>query len=414
MTVDMNPKDQNASTRETDFGSRQAVTLVARREVITRFRGRAFKISTLVMVVGILVTVLVSKAVGGSESSKDVGFVQGQQISTSAFRAAAHAVGQKVTTPTITDRATGEQQLRDGKLDALVIGTTSTGSVQIEVKKTLDSSLRNAFTVLTRQEALNHQLQKAGVDPATVSEAVAAAKVDVHPLQHKDPNEGQKLAIGIIAGIAIYVALLVYGQAVAQGVVEEKTSRIVELLLTAIRPWQLMLGKVLGIGLLGLGQLVLVAVVGIGAGAASGVLTLPSAVVLGAIITILVWFLLGYVMYALLFAALGALVSRQEDVGGAVAPITMLIIIPYIIGISTLPANPDSTLIAGLSLIPLFSPTLIPMRIAGGIPGWQMAVAVVLAVLLIGALVWLAGRIYGNAVTRTGARVRLSDALRPI
>jgi ABC-2 type transport system permease protein len=402
------------SEHDVGFGSRQVVTLVARREVTTRVRGKAFKISTIVMLLGIIVTVVVSRVVSGSESTRDVGFVQGQQTDVVAFREAAHAVGQKVTTPTLPDRASGEQQLRDGKLDALVIGMTSSGGIQVEVKKSLNSSLHNAFTVLTRQAALNHQLQKAGVDPVAVGHAVAAAKVDVHALQPTDPNEGQKLAIGIIAGIAIYLALLVYGQAVAQGVVEEKTSRIVELLLTAIRPWQLMLGKVLGIGLLGLGQLVLVAVVGIGVGAGTGVLTLPSAVTLGAIITILVWFMLGYIMYALLFAALGALVSRQEDVGGAVAPLTMLIVIPYVIGISTLPANPDSTLIAGLSLIPFFSPTLIPMRIAGGIPGWQMAVAVVLALLLISALVWLAGRIYGNAVTRTGARVKLSDALRPI
>jgi ABC-2 type transport system permease protein len=366
------------------------------------------------MLLGIVVTIGVSKAVSGTESSKDVGFLRSQQANAAAFRQVAHTVGQKVTTPTVADRATGEQQLRDGKLDALVIGTTATGGVQIEVKKSLSSALRSAFTVLTRQEALNNQLRRAGVDPATVTEAVAAAKVDVQPLQRTDPNEGQKLAIGIIAGIAVYVTLLLYGQAVAQGVVEEKTSRIVELLLTAIRPWQLMLGKVLGIGVLGLAQLALVAVVGIGVGAGTGVLTLPGLVMFGAIITVLVWFVLGYVIYALLFAALGALVSRQEDVGGAVAPLTMLIVIPYVIGISTLPANPDSSLIAGLSLIPLFSPTLIPMRIAGGIPGWQMAIAVILALLLIGALVWLAGRIYGNAVTRTGARVKLSDALRPI
>ena len=396
------------------FGSRRAATLVAKREVTTRLRSRAYLISSALLLIAILVVIVISNVVSGSNSSQDVGFVRGQQSIAAAFRTSAQAVGQDVKTPTVADRAAGEKQLRDGDLDALVVGTTSNGSVQIQVKKQLNDSLRNAFTVLTQQSALNNQLQKAGVDPGAVNAAVAAAKVDVNALERTDPNRGQKLAIGIIGAVAIYIALLVYGQAVAQGVVEEKSSRIVELLLTAIRPWELMLGKVLGIGALGLGQLLLVGVVGVAAGAATGVLTLPGAVVTGAILTVLVWFLLGYITYALLFAGLGALVSRQEDVGSAVAPLTMLIVIPFVLGISILPGNPDSALIAALSLIPLLSPTLMPMRLAGGVAGWQMAVAITLSVLLIIALVWLAGRIYGNAVTRTGARVKLSDALRPI
>jgi ABC-2 type transport system permease protein len=87
--------------------------------------------------------------------------------------------------------------------------------------------------------------------------------------------------------------------------------------------------------------------------------------------------------------------------------------VPYVLGVSILPAQPDSSLIEVLSLIPLFAPTLMPMRLAfGGVPGWQVGLAVVLVVLLLPALVWLSGRIYRNAVLRTGARVRLREALR--
>ena len=149
-------------------------------------------------------------------------------------------------------------------------------------------------------------------------------------------------------------------------------------------------------------------------GLSTHALTLPGSVAAGAILGSVGWFLLGYLAYALMFAAIGALVSRQEDVGGAVAPLTMLIIFPYVLGISILPGNPDSHLLGVLSMIPLFSPTLMPMRSASGVPGWETAVAVALTLALIAGLVWLAGRIYGNAVTRTGARVRLRDALRPI
>jgi ABC-2 type transport system permease protein len=200
---------------------------------------------------------------------------------------------------------------------------------------------------------------------------------------------------------------------VAQGVVEEKSSRVVELLLTTIRPWQLMLGKVLGIGFVGLAQLLLTAAVGVGFGLATGVLTFPAGLAAGIAVWAVVWFLLGYFVYALMFAALGALVSRQEDVGGVTSPALMVIILPYVLGISILPADPENSLLALLSLIPLFAPTLMPMRIAMGVAApWEIALSTGLTVLLIVAFVWLAGRIYGNAVLRMGSRIRLRDAFR--
>jgi ABC-2 type transport system permease protein len=114
-----------------------------------------------------------------------------------------------------------------------------------------------------------------------------------------------------------------------------------------------------------------------------------------------------------MFAALGALVSRQEDVGGVTAPATILVVLPYVLGISILPADPENQFLAWLSVVPLFAPTLMPMRIAmGAAPLWQVVLATALTVGLVLLLVWLAGRIYTNAVLRTGSRVRLRDAFR--
>ncbi len=392
--------------------ARAAVSLVATREIVTRARSRAFRISTVILLVGIIATVVISKAASGSRSVAHVGFLPAQQAVEAPFRSVAAAVRQDVTTTTVTDLAEGERQLRSGKLAALVTGSAL--GIQVEVKRDLSDPLRNAFTILARTSALDLRLHQLGVDPAEVSRSVAAAGVQVHSLNPPDPHRAQRLAVGVIAGVLVYVALVLYGQAVAQGVVEEKTSRIVELLLTAIRPWQLLLGKVLGIGVLGLGQLILVGIAGVVTGIETGALTLPGSVAAGALVGAIGWFLLGYLAYALMFAAIGALVSRQEDVGGAVAPLTMLIVVPYVLGISILPSNPGSSLLAVLSLIPFFSPTLMPMRIAAGVPAWETVVAVVLMLGFIAALVWLAGRIYGNAVTRTGARVKLADALKPI
>jgi ABC-2 type transport system permease protein len=144
------------------------------------------------------------------------------------------------------------------------------------------------------------------------------------------------------------------------------------------------------------------------------VLSIPVSAAIGTVVWLIVWYLLGFVMYSLVFAALGALVSRQEDVGGVITPALMFVIVGYVIGISVLPSEPDSTLAEVLSVIPVFAPTLMPMRLAmGGVPVWEAVVSVGLVIALIPLLVWLAGRIYANAVMRSGAKVKLRDALRP-
>ncbi len=108
---------------------------------------------------------------------------------------------------------------------------------------------------------------------------------------------------------------------------------------------------------------------------------------------------------------MAALVSRQEDANGVTAPLLVLVVAGYSLGVSLLPADPGNSLIATLSMIPTFAPTLMPMRLAmGGVPVWQSVVAVAGMLAVIPLLVWLSGRIYRNAVVRSGARIRLSEA----
>jgi len=261
---------------------------------------------------------------------------------------------------------------------------------------------------------VNQQVATLGGNPAQFQAAIAAAKfVEDPPLEQPYDYDGQQLILGIIAGILIYMSLMLNGQSVAQGVVEEKTSRVVELLLSTIKPWQLMAGKVLGIGVVGLIQMLVIGVGGVVTGLATGVLTISVSAAVGTVVWLVVWYLLGFFMYSIVFAALGALVSRQEDVGGATMPALMFVIAGYVIGISVLPSDPGNTFVEVLSVIPVFSPTLMPMRLAmGGVPVWEAVVSVGLVVLLIPGLIWFAARIYRNAVMRTGAKVKLRDALR--
>ncbi len=394
------------------LSSRQAVSLVAGRELTTRLRSKAFIITTVATLVLLVGFALVMKAISGG-SDATVGFTKETAALAQPFKAVAGSIGQDVDTKTVSAEQAGRDQVADESLDALVVGDGS--SVRVVVKKDLDDNLRDAFNVLAGQVVLNQEIAKLGGDPAQVNATVANAAVDVEELEEPYPYDPQQLVLGIIAGILIYMSLLINGQMVAQGVVEEKSSRVVELLLSTIRPWQLMAGKVVGIGLVGLIQMVVIGGVGVLAALGFDVLTISASAAVGTVMWLVVWYLLGFLMYSLVFAGLGALVSRQEDVGGVIAPALMFVILGYVVGISVLPSDPDNTLAEVLSVIPVFAPTMMPMRLAmGGVPVWEAVLSVGLVVAMIPALVWLAGKIYANAVMRSGARVKLSDALRKV
>lgn len=394
------------------LGSLAAVRLVAGREMTTRLRSRAYRLITLVLVVLVVGFALVMQAVSGSKAPDRVGFVAPAAGLAPVVQAAAHRSGQDVKPVRVADAAVGRRQVADGRLKALVTGVQG-HQVRVVVQKDLGDALKGALQAAAAQATLDAQITRLGGDPGQVATAVAGASVHVDALQPPQRFDPQRLAVGSVAGILIYLALIATGQGVAQGVVEEKSSRVVELLLATIRPWQLMAGKVVGIGLVGLLQVVVVGVAGALAGQLSGALDLSFTTTFGAVAWLVVWFILGFTLYSLVFAGLGALVSRQEDLGGATAPAMMFLIIGYVVGISVLPSAPDNTAVAAMSLVPVFSPTLMPMRLAmGAVPLWQTLLALALAVAFVPLLVALAGRLYRNGVVRTGAKVSLRAALR--
>ncbi|NKQ52190.1 ABC transporter permease [Amycolatopsis sp. K13G38] len=391
------------------MNSWSAIRLVAGREISTKLRSKAYIISTVVMIVAFVALALILKLVSGT-SATTVGYTPANAALAAPLQASAKAVGKIVDVKEVPDDQAGRAQVADGSLDAVLVGDGT--AVRVVVKQKLDQQGQAALNVLAGRLALNQQITGLGGDPAKVGAAVANAHVDVQALQKPKEYNSQQLALGIIAGVLIYLSLMINGQTVAQGVVEEKTSRVVELLLATIRPWQLMAGKVLGIGTVGLLQIAILGAAGLTVGLGSGVLTISASAAAGTVIWLIVWYLLGFVMYSIVFAGLGALVSRQEEVGGAVAPALMFVIAGYIVGISVLPSNPGSPLVELLSVIPVFAPTLMPMRLAmGGVPVWEAGLSVLLVVVLIPALIWLSARIYRNAVLRSGARVRLREAL---
>jgi ABC-2 type transport system permease protein len=305
----------------------------------------------------------------------------------------------------------GREEVAEGDLDALVTGNAS--ALHVLVKSDVDDGLRSVLNGISQREVLRAKLVEGGLDPAQVLGEVGATQVAVDRLEPPNPERGQRLALGLVLVFLLFFGIQTYGALVAQGVVEEKSSRVVEILLSSVRPWQLMLGKVLGLGLVGLVQLVIIAVAGFGMASATGVLTLHG-VAAETLLWGILWYLLGFFLYATVYAGAGSLVSRQEDTQTVITPVTIVLTIGFVVGLNLTLQSPDGTSARVLSLIPVFSPILMPGRIAAGVAaGWEIALSLVLTLCTIAVLTWLAGKVYHNAILRTGSRIRLTELLRP-
>ena len=386
------------------------VFLVARREFVTRVRSRFFQVGTVLLVVLLAgYIVLQADVISKKSTTVKVGFVGAAQALAQPLKTAVASSTLTVETHDVSDVATGESQVRDGTLDAVVSGQPA--APDVAVKDNLDPTVAGTLDSLVKEIALNQAVTTLGGDPAAVDAKVGTAGIHLVLLDPNAAQRTQSYIVGLFVAILLYVSITLYGQFVAAGVVEEKANRIIEILLSTVRPRQLLLGKVVGIGLVGFVQLVVVGVVALIVATRTHAVSVPS-VTLQAVVGGLFWFVLGFILYALLFAAAGSLVSRQEDLAAVTTPITLVIVGTYI-AFFWVGANPDNPLAIALTIIPPFAPVLMASRIAtGDAEVWQVVVAVVLTVAEIAALNALAARIYENSVLRVGSRVRLLDALR--
>jgi ABC-2 type transport system permease protein len=386
-------------------GGLPAFILVVRREVLVRLRSRIFIGPTIAMVALVVIGIVGYSIIGGQSTATRVGFSGAAQALEPAFKASATALGQPVTVSAVADEAAGKAQISGGTLDVLVTGSATSPTAVVE--KSAPSLIQAAL----ERAVLAARLTAAGISPATLASVMSGAQVQVVALQTTNRGPTQDLVVGLAVGILLWIALGLYGSQVAQGVVEEKSSRIMEILLATIPPSQLLAGKIVGIGLVALLQLAIVALATIASVAATNVVDTPALGVMP-VLGYLLWFLLGFLFYATAYATLAALVSRPEEVQSTVAPINLFQIASYLLAYVYL-ANPSSPVALVASVLPPFAPILMAVRISGGnLPAWQFGLALVLIVAAIGGLIWLAGRVYANSAMRIGSRVRFMEAFR--
>ena len=280
-----------------------------------------------------------------------------------------------------------------------------------------------------RRLAENARLERAGVDPHVVAQAQLRVSLRTQKIaggRTTGETAGQSFSLAYFMMVTLYIALLLYGVQVMGSVIEEKTSRVVEVLVSSIKPFQLLLGKVLGVGAVSLVQFVIWGVAGrllLGQRAAltgrladggqeMGQMFQVPHVSAATVFVFVAFFLGGFFLYSAMFAAVAAMSSTEQEARQSQAPITVLIMLAFFSSFATL-ANPESTLATTLSLVPFTSPIATPARwAAGNLTLGDVASSLALLVVGVAVVTWIAARIYRVGILMTGKRPSLREVVR--
>jgi ABC-2 type transport system permease protein len=392
------------NARETDRGT---WWLVAQRDFWYRLRDKGFLISTGITFLVLSVFILIRAYGGGGTPTFDLGLLGSASARLGPLvEQAADSQNATIHTRAVDDRASAEAALLDGSLDAALVD-----GERLMVQRDAPDPLVSAVQTAVVADAIRTAFREHDVPDDQLQAILNPAPVRLAPLEPLDPNRDTNSAVAFIAVLLLYGQLFGYGVWVATGVIEEKASRVVEILLSTIRARQLLAGKILGIGTLGLLQLVGIATYGIVLASATGALSFPAHAI-GTAALAVGWFVLGFAFYASLFAVAGALTSRMEELQNVLVPLNLVILVSFIISIGST-EDPDSTLSVIASIVPFSSSLAMPVRISLG-AATPIEVVVSLAVLIgfTALLIPLAGRVYSGAVLRIGSRVKLRDAWR--
>ena len=368
----------------------RAIWLVARRELLERGRSRAFLFSLIlsvaIIVAGIFLPTLIGTATGaqhlGIAGTPPAGYVE------ALTRQAADLKLDLVVEP-ISDVAAATERVKAGVLSA-VLAFPPDGSLPTFFVKSRGSPLQQLVA----------------------GSFSLAPQVAIQELEAPDPDRDISFLFANVGVILLFISIFTFGTWVLTGVVEEKQSRVVEVVLSTIEPRDLLIGTVGGIGLLGLLQLVVMVGVGLGAGVAGGRFSLPSTTG-SAVAMLFVWFILGYAFYSTALGVLGALASRMEEASNASSPVSFIAMAGYFFSLLVALNDPSGTAARIATFVPPISPMVVPLRAAlGAIEPWEIVGSALLMAAAIWVLFVVGGRVYSGAVLQTGARMKLRDAWR--
>ena len=337
--------------------------------------------------------------------------------------------------------------VKDGAYDAVLYIPAMTLNVPTNAEiysiKQLPMSLTSHIRSQMKQVVEREKLLASGIDPAIVKASATTINLQTIKMSDKDDSEEKSFGefeyiLGLVLALVIYFVIFIFGSQVMRGVIEEKTNRIIEVIVSSVKPFELMMGKIIGIALVGLTQFLLWGVLTLAiTGIASAFLPAQDVFSAGTVMTeqiaeagvnptddstltevfevinsinftdilwcFLLYFIGGYFLYSAMFAAVGAAVDNETDTQQFVTPISLLLIIPMVSS-SIIAAAPDSSFALWMSMIPFTSPVGMMLRIPFGVPIWQVVVSVAILFITFIIFTWLASKVYRTGILMYGKK----------
>ncbi len=386
--------------------SAELVWLVARREIRDRARAKSFWVASVILLVAVAAAVIIPALTHGGRATARVGIVGGQVAAlTQTVKEAGRVSGTTVTAVPLPDVAAAKAKLLSGNPAAVLVGDR-----EVLVKQQPVSGTSSGASALSEVGGLQRLY---ALLPPSAAAGVASHGIALPVRGLLPPPRGLASRItGLAAAILIYVIILTYGVRITIGVGEEKASRVVEVLLTTLRPVQLLAGKVIGMGLLAVTQIVAMVAVYLVLGNALGSVAVRGASG-GVVLAGGLWLLLGYAFYCTAYAAAGSLITRQADAYNASLPLQLPLILAYVLAYTVLYASGVNWFYRVLAFVPFTAPVAMPVLVAvGAAPAWQLALSAGISIAATIGMARLAGTIYERAILRTGTRLRLRQVLR--
>ncbi len=384
--------------------------LVAGREVRERLRGRIFRVVTLILFAVVAAAVVIPTIHTGTTQSQRIGVVSDSPSLGAELQGLAKSVGLSVHLVDEPDLAQARAALNAGQLDLVVDGTREI-LVSDPISDTDTSAGASYVRAVSDTLGAQHAFAQAGLTPGQAAIVATAKPLPVQSIHAPKKTRTSSEATALIGVILIFVVLTQYLTWTLMGVMEEKASRVVEVLLATVRPIQLLAGKVIGIGVVAMAQaialvafaLILAKAVGSSLGQGAAPLVLAST---------LVWLILGYAFYSWMYAAAGSLAERQDQVQSLALPLSAPLLFGYIVSLTGVSSGNASLLVKVLAYIPPTAPFAMPTLVGfGEATWWQFLLAVMLDLVCTVAVALVAARVYRRAILKTGGRVRLRASL---
>lgn len=390
----------------------QTIMLVARRETRERFRSKVFRFSTLISALVVAAIIIVPNLRDEKQTVYDIGLVNvTNPVVTESIKASAPVIGAELKIRTVADAKTARRLVRSGELDIALLDSKRIVVNNAPDPNVLSKRLRLQLA-LSEAARLPTALSQSGLSAEQINAALTAPPLPVDSLAKPKDRSGGAIATNVFGVIGTFIFLQTYGAWVLNGVAEEKSTRIAEVLLAAVRPRDLVAGKIIGIGTLGLIQALAVAISAIVAARIVDIDVLAGTKALYALGAV-GWFVLGFGLYGWAFAAAGSLVSRQSEAGAAAFPVYIPLFAGYFAATTSYGSADPNLLVKVLAFFPPTAPLCMPVLMATNtVQGWQIALSALGVVISIAFMARFASAIYANSILRAGKRVKWLAAYR--